>query len=90
MNSGEMIERMQEMHPGTSMNRIVKALNEAIRDFSVKTKVLTGTFTQNTDTTDGGVRYYELDPAIVEIISVDVDNNVAPKLVGRPAKRDIT
>ena len=86
MNSGEMIERMQEMHPGTSMNRIVKALNEAIRDFSVKTKVLTGTFTQNTvvDT-----RYYELDPAIVEIISIDVDNNVAPKLVGRPAKRDI-
>ena len=86
MNSGEMIERMQEMHPGTSMNRIVKALNEAIRDFSVKTKVLTGTFTQNTVV---DLRYYELDPAIVEIISIDVDNNVAPKLVGRPAKRDI-
>ena len=87
MKSGEMLERLQEMHPGTSMNRLILALNEAIRDFSVRTKVLTGTFTQNTAV---DTRYYELDPAIVEIISVDVDDNVALKLVGRPEKRDIT
>ena len=87
MKSGEMLERLQEMHPGTSMNRLILALNEAIRDFSVRTKILTGTFTQNTAV---DTRYYELDPAIVEIISVDVDDNVALKLVGRPEKRDIT
>ena len=87
MKSGEMLERLQEMHPGTSMNRLILALNEAIRDFSVRTKVLTGTFTQNTAV---DTRYYELDPAIVEIISVDVDDNVALKLVGRPEKRDIS
>ena len=87
MKSGEMLERLQEMHPGTSMNRLILALNEAIRDFSVRTKILTGTFTQNTAV---DTRYYELDPAIVEIISVDVDDNVALKLVGRPEKRDIS
>ena len=81
-----MIERLQEQHPDASLNRIVRAMNESIRDFSHKTKILTGTFTQNTVINQ---RYYELDPGIIEIISVDVDNKEALKLVGRPTTRDM-
>lgn len=83
----EFIERMQELHANTSVQRIVKALNEAIRDFSVRTRMLTGTFTQNTA---ADRRYYELDKDIIEIISVDVDDKVALKLIGRPETRDIS
>ena len=87
MNKGEFVERMQEMHPGTSVARIMKALNEAIRDYSRRTKLLTGTYTQNTTQNK---RYYELDADIIEIISIDVDDKEALKLVGRPTTRDIT
>ena len=75
------------MHPGTSVARIMKALNEAIRDYSRRTKLLTGTYTQNTTQNK---RYYELDADIIEIISIDVDDKEALKLVGRPTTRDIT
>ena len=87
MNKGEFVERKQEMHPGTSVARIMKALNEAIRDYSRRTKLLTGTYTQNTTQNK---RYYELDADIIEIISIDVDDKEALKLVGRPTTRDIT
>ena len=83
----EFIERMQEMHPGTSIARIISALNEAIKDFSSRTRILTGTFTQNTV---ADTRYYELDSDVIEIISVDVDDKETLKLVGRPKTRDIT
>lgn len=87
MTKQEMVERLQEQHPDASLNRIVRAINEAIRDFSHKTKILTGTFTQNTTINK---RYYELDPDIIEILSVDVDGKECLKLVGRPTTRDMS
>ena len=87
MTKQEYLDRLKEMHPDASYARIVNALNEAIKDFSYRTNILTGTFTQNTVVDR---RYYELDDDIIEIKSVDVNDKVALKLVGRPETRDIS
>lgn len=87
MNKRQFVERIKEMHPDASISRIIAALNEAINDFSSRTRILEGSFTQNTVVNQ---RFYELDDKILEITSIDVDNDEALRLVGRPNKRDIT
>ena len=86
MNKQEFYERLQELHPDASMQRIIKAVNIAIRDFSLKTKILEGSFTQSLTENK---RHYTLDKDIIEIISIDVDDKEALKVVGRPTERDM-
>ena len=66
---------------------LIKMLNRASDDFCRKTEVLDSSYTFSTE---AGVRYYNLLKNIIRISSVDVDDEMADIVVGRPVKRDIS
>ena len=62
-------------------------LNNAMKDFTQKTKIIKGAFQFNTVVDQ---RYYGLNDKIIEVNSVDYDGKEIERLVGRPEVRDIT
>ena len=92
MTSKEIIETLQETHPGLSVLQIVKLLNRASNDFCRRSECVEGSFymTLDIDAAPGGQRYYDLPAGIIRIFDVDVADETAPQLIGRPDKRDIT
>tara|TARA_R110002110_G_scaffold14804_11_gene67937 strand:+ start:842 stop:1105 length:264 start_codon:yes stop_codon:yes gene_type:complete len=87
MKLKEMLEILKETHPGETNQNLIKMLNRASDDFCRRTEVLDSSYTFSTSV---GVRYYDLVKNIVRISSVDVDEEEADRLVGRPDKRDIS
>jgi hypothetical protein len=87
MKLKEMLEILKESHPDVSSNLLIKMLNRASDDFCRRTEILESTFTANTIADQ---RYYELDPSIVKIIDIDIENESADELAGRPHERDIS
>ena len=90
MTTREIIETLQEAHPGLSILQIIKLLNRASDDFCRRSECVEGSFYMTLVTTSGGQRYYDLPEGIVRIFDVDVADETAPKLIGRPEKRDIS
>ena len=94
MKLREMIDIVKEKNPSLGTNQIVKMINRAMDDFTRQTEMLESSFTiddgAGTDGTSDGVRYYELVDNIIKIQGVDINNETAPMLVGRPEIRDIT
>ena len=87
MKLKEMLEILNETHPGETNQNLIKMLNRASDDFCRRTEVLDSSYSFSTAV---GVRYYDLLKNIIRIASVDVDNEEADRLVGRPDKRDIS
>lgn len=92
MKLQQMIEQVRKHHPELSTNEIVIMLNEAQDEFSARTLILQEA-TQFT--TVANQRYYGLKDSILEIKSVDLEdedgNHVTIKrLMGRPQYRDLT
>ena len=87
MTQQELIEMIQQHHPDAGETIIRTALNRAQDDFSAKTQVIDAVAD---DTLILDKRYYDLDPGMLELKRVEIDNVVIPRLVGMPDKGDIT
>ena len=87
MKLKEMLEILKETHPNETNQNLIKMLNRASDDFCRRTEVLDSSYTFSTS---ADVRYYDLLENVVRVSSVDVDNEEADRLIGRPDKRDIS
>ena len=93
MKLREMIELVQQHHPGMGHTEIVKLLNRAMDDFSHETRIVKDIYdfdlVQNQ-------RFYNLDRDIIEVMEVvydasDSGGKKIPRLTGgRPTEKDIT
>jgi|TARA_R100001463_G_scaffold35853_3_gene77807 hypothetical protein len=87
-----MIDQVKKHHPDLGVNEIIHLLNQASDEFCSRTLILDEA-TQFT--TEANKRYYGLKDTILEIKSVDLEdedgNHVTIKrLMGRPQYRDLT
>ena len=92
MKAGEMVELVQQHHPDLGAVEIVKMINRASDDFTARTRLLDSAITFPTIKDQ---RFYALDDKILDIRSVDLENDDGdsegiPHLIGRPGIRDIT
>jgi len=87
----QMIDQVKKHHPELSTNEIIIMLNEASDEFSARTLVLEEA-TQFS--TIANQRYYGLKDSILEIKSVDLEDEngnakTIKRLQGRPKYRDL-
>ena len=87
MTQKQLIETVQQHHPELGETQIRVFLNKALDEFCRKTRILT---TAYQFTTEGDRRYYALDDAILEVLSVDFDGYDIYRLSDRPEVRDLT
>ena len=81
MTQKQLLELIQQHHPGMGETEVRLALNRAQDDFCAKTELITETYTQ---TSVAGQRYYTLDAQILKILSVQVNDVEIPRLIGKP------
>ena len=81
MTQKQLIELIQQHHPGMGETEIRLALNRAQDDYCAKTELIKEAYTQNSV---AGKRYYTIDPQIIKIASVQVNDVEIPRLIGKP------
>jgi hypothetical protein len=81
MTQKQLIELIQQHHPGMGETEIRLALNRAQDDYCAKTELIKETYTQNSV---AGQRYYTLDAQIIKITSVQVNDVTISRLIGKP------
>ena len=81
MTQKQLIELIQQHHPGMGETEIRLALNRAQDDYCAKTELIKDTYTQNSV---AGQRYYTIDSQIIKITSVQVNDVTIPRLIGKP------
>ena len=79
----QMIELIRTHHPDMLENEARVYLNQAIREFTKKTKILRGVFTK---TITANTRWYQIDDEIVSINIVYFDNDRIQRLQSTPEK----
>tara|TARA_R100000278_G_scaffold114205_1_gene92632 strand:- start:387 stop:698 length:312 start_codon:yes stop_codon:yes gene_type:complete len=79
----QMIELVRTHHPTMLENEIRVYLNQALREFTKKTKILRGVFTK---TIVENQRWYQVDDEIVSINIVYFNNNRIKRLQSTPEK----
>ena len=87
MTQQQLIETVKQHHPEMGETQIRIYLNKALDEFCRKTRVLN---TLYTFPTVADQRYYDLSDDIIEITRVDYDGYEIPRLVGKPAKTDVS
>ena len=87
MKLKEYFDIASDTYPNAELADVIKILNRAIEDFSERTKIVKSSYNVPTVVDK---RWYALHDDIIEILSVDIDGEVAPKLTGEPSKRDTT
>jgi hypothetical protein len=85
MTQKQLIELIQQHHPGMGETEIRLALNRAQDNYCAKTELIKETFTQDSV---AGQRYYTLDPQIIKITSVQVNDVEIPRLIHKPIIED--
>ena len=93
MTQQELLEIIQQHHPEAMETAIRKSLNRAQDDFSAKTGIIhaiaTDTLNKKADGSElVGKRFYDLDPGMLEIKRVEVDNISIKKLINPPIEED--
>ena len=81
MTQKQLIELIQQHHATMGETEIRLALNRAQDDYCAKTELIKETYTQNSV---AGKRYYTIDPQIIKIASVQVNDVEIPRLIGKP------
>ena len=81
MTQKQLIELIQQHHVGMGETEIRLALNRAQDDYCAKTELIKEAYTQNSV---AGKRYYTIDPQIIKIASVQVNDVEIPRLIGKP------
>tara|TARA_R100001443_G_scaffold26102_1_gene39268 strand:- start:436 stop:708 length:273 start_codon:yes stop_codon:yes gene_type:complete len=87
MTQKELLEVIQQHHPGSNETAIRKALNRAQDDFSAKTKIVF-VGSDAADTLVKDQRYYNLPTEVLEVKRVEIDDVEIKRLVDRPLKGD--
>jgi len=86
MTQQQLHELIRVHHPDMKEGEIRLRLNNAMKEFCRKTRVLKGAFQFDTVLNQ---RYYGLDSKIIEITSVDYDGKEIKRLIGKPEERDL-
>ena len=86
MTQKQMIELVKQHHPDAGETEIRRWLNQAMREFCRKTRILKVAFQFPTVLNQ---RWYGLDKNIIEVLSVDYDGYKIKRLVGNPNLRDL-
>ena len=79
----QMIELVRTHHPTMLENEIRVYLNQALREFTKKTKILRGVFTK---TITANTRWYQIDDEIVSINIVYFNDDRIKRLQSTPEK----
>jgi hypothetical protein len=87
MKTREMIELIQQHHPHIGEVEAIKLLNRAKNDFCFRTEIVKDSYTTSTVVDQ---RYYTLDPKIIKIKSVWLNDVEIPKALGKPIIDDDT
>ena len=87
MTQKVMIELIKQHHSQVSDAQARLWLNQAMKDFCRKTKILESAF-QFTTTADQ--RFYDLPSDIIHVKKVYVEDYQIPRLVAKPEKQDLT
>ena len=77
MQLKEMIELVQQHHPHLGEVEIVKLLNRAKNDFCFKTEIVKDSYTTSTVANQ---RYYTLDPKVIKVKSVWLNDVEIPNI----------
>jgi len=90
MKLKEIMEFVQQHHPDMGETEVKNLINRGMEDFSIKTKMITGTYVFDTIIDK---RYYTLPDLILEIDEVYYDSGDSkgyriPRLVGKPQEMD--
>ena len=83
----QMIELVRTHHPTMLENEIRVYLNQALREFTKRTKILRGVF-QKTIVKDQ--RWYQIDDEIVSINNVYFDGDKIDRMILPPETEDLT
>tara|TARA_R110000824_G_scaffold236475_1_gene425180 strand:+ start:152 stop:415 length:264 start_codon:yes stop_codon:yes gene_type:complete len=83
----ELIEIIQQHHPDIGETVIIKALNRAQDDFSSKTEIIEAIAE---DVLVKDKRWYDLDPNMLTIKKVEIDNISIKRLLNPPIEGDKT
>ena len=86
MTQQQLHELIRVHHTEMKEGEIRLRLNNAMKEFCRKTRVLKGAFQFDTVLNQ---RYYGLDSKIIEITSVDYDGKEIKRLIGKPEERDL-
>ena len=81
MTQKQMIELIQQHHPGLGETEIRLALNRAQDDYCAKTELIKETYTQSSV---AGQRYYTIHAQVLKILSVQVNDVEIPRLIDKP------
>ena len=81
MTQKQLIELIQQHHPGMGETEIRLALNRAQDDYCAKTELIKETYTQDSV---AGKRYYTIDSQIIKVTSVQINDVTIPRLIGKP------
>jgi hypothetical protein len=87
MTQKQMIELVRQHHPEAGETEIRRWLNQAMREFCRKTRILKSAYTF---TTVANQRWYGFDESILEVLRVDYDGYSIKRLIGNPNLRDLT
>jgi len=86
MTQQQLHELIRVHHPEMKEGEIRLRLNNAMKEFCRKTRVLKGAFQFDTVADQ---RYYGLDSKIIEITSIDYEGKQIKRLIGKPEERDL-
>tara|TARA_R100001463_G_scaffold68968_1_gene122428 strand:+ start:795 stop:1082 length:288 start_codon:yes stop_codon:yes gene_type:complete len=91
MKLQQMIDQVKKHHPDLGSNEIIVMLNDALDEFSARTLLLEEATQFDTVANQ---RYYGLKESILEIKSVDIqdedgNDESIKRLIGRPKYRDL-
>ncbi len=86
MTQKQLLELIQQHHPGAGETEIRAALNRAQDDFSSKTEVLRGTYTESSVANQ---RNYPLHREMVKVYRVDINDNEIPRAIGDIINSDV-
>lgn len=81
MTQQQMIEIIEQHHSQMGETEIRLALNNVQDIYCAQTELIKETYTQNST---AGQRYYSLDPKIIKITNVQVNDVDIPRILGRP------
>ena len=79
----QMIELIRTHHPTMLENEARVYLNQALREFTKKTKILRGVFTK---AITANTRWYQIDDEVISINIVYFDDNRIKRLQSTPEK----
>ncbi len=85
MTQKQLIELIQQHHPGIGETELRLQLNRAKDDFCAKTEIIVNSWTQ---TSVAGQRYYPLADEILRVKEVHVNDVSIPRLIGKPIIED--